>query len=985
MFIIKKVTMSSVRIVSVLLPNGKTFCEVVGGIQATKSNVVLVLDTSGSMGSMPKEFLSALKTSLLNAGYDLTDYVDVITFDSQTIKQSVRIENLHRMSLTSGGTYMEGVPRALKESISDFSQTYTVFMVSDGNVFDMPATNRNIDAYLGNCYSNVTVHMIRYGSGGDTFALAKFASISPHQSDVPTIGLSGVSTCFNERLISMVRVNGNDLSLDGVTYGKTIGVSNGTTFIGSDDSISIDGYTIEVERVPEDSVQASRMIEKFASQQLPILGKLLIARKDIQRRLQFLKEMEAMYNRLCADTSGPADTVPVYLRDRINVIRRRLSKAKTSVFTAIREFENRDKVSVLNSQQGAANFLRQLNEASRSDRHVARRAMNSLGDQTPDQIVEQLLQELRSLLDTFPAEDSADADVSFFSQCTALEAFRDGLQEAIKLLDEFGSIAATDVMTLIGFLGIPVLVKQGSYPDPWAVKIQRVYEGFLLNEADLYTALQQGGQLTFPGQGPDAIVNAVIPIFRLNKTIWGPLRKLADLHASASIRQALAPISGDRSALRGSAVKFLLNDSSSQDAIPEIRAQSFWWLLQTIQYSLMKTNFGDIISGASAPGAYMTGDNEISHSTKLFTMFLGIPKIAELVKQGHVFHAIMEYIQYFHVRRTLSSDDDRTQILHEILGIDTTTGPKAQEPMTPEPEDIPFPAEFDIDQLYEALVSRKLLVSANLIANFLRFTEVTSSREFTRTDIESLPPFDLEKFVQDTFNVSLKSYMAVMGVLALQTVKEIDRVDKETRTVKYPTFSSEEEIAAYLRTYIVSQHKDAYETTLHEKEVREREIMLETNISNLLSMDFDHEWIALLCKAFPNRQATGFADFAQMILAQESSNSQAKKLVVLVSGRLLNGDVVWAGGNVLRVGRIQYIDQIRTSSKRAADRVQMIIKENNKIYIYRDGPVNRHGHGNDFPSYWAFGFNDLEEYRLSVSSKVYNEYMDQRRSWKTRR
>jgi hypothetical protein len=967
------------------LPNGNWVYEVVGGIQATKSKVVLVLDTSGSMGSMPKEFLSALKRSLLNAGYDQSDYVDVITFDNQTIKQSVRIDNLHRMSLTSGGTYMKGVPRALKESISDPSQTYTVFMVSDGNVFDMSDTHLNLNTYLGNCYSNVTVHMIRYGTAGDTFALAKFASISPHHSDVLTIGSSGVSTCFDKRLTSIVHVNGEELSLDGVTFTSSICVSNGTTFIGSGGSISIDGYTIDVIRVPENSVLASQMIEKFASQQLPILGKLLIARKDIDRRLQFLKEMEATYDSLCAMASGPADTVPVYLRDRIRIIRHRLEKANTSVFTAIREFENRDKVTVLNSQQGAADWLRQLSETSRSDRHVARRATKSLGDQTPDQIVEQLLKELRSLLDTLPTEDPAGADVSFFSQCTALEAFRDGLQEAIKLLDEFGSIAATDVMTLLGFLGIPVLVKQGSYPDPWAVKILKVYEGFLLNEADLYTALQQGGQLTFPGQGPDALVNAVIPILSLNKTIWGPLRKLADLHASASIRQTLTPISGDRSALRGSAVQFLLNNSSSQEAIPEVRAQSFWWLLQTIQYSLTRTNFGDIISGASAPGAYMTGDNEISHSTKLFTMFLGIPKIAELVKQGHVFHAIMEYIQYFHVRRTLRLDDDRTQILHEILGIDTTTGPKAQEPMTPEPEDISFPAEFDIDQLYEALVSRKLLVNANLIANFLRFTGVTTTREFTRADIESLPPFDLEKFVQDTFNVSLKTYMAVMGVLALQTVKEVDRVDKETRTVKYPTFSSEEEIAAYLRRYIVSQYQEAYNATLDEKEAREREMMLKTNISNLLSMSFGEDWIALLCKAFPNRQAIGFADFSKMILAQESSESQAKKLGVLVSGRLLNGDVVWAGGNVLRVGRIQYLDQIRNSSTEMASSIEKIIKENNKVYIYRDGPLNRHGHGNDFPSYWAFGFNNLEEYRLSVSSTVYNEYMDRRESWRASR
>ena len=52
------------------LPNGKTVYQVVGGIQPTKSKVVLVLDTSGSMGSMPKEFLSdpPVSMALLTAG-----------------------------------------------------------------------------------------------------------------------------------------------------------------------------------------------------------------------------------------------------------------------------------------------------------------------------------------------------------------------------------------------------------------------------------------------------------------------------------------------------------------------------------------------------------------------------------------------------------------------------------------------------------------------------------------------------------------------------------------------------------------------------------------------------------------------------------------------------------------------------------------------------------------------------------------------------
>ena len=125
-------------------------------------------------------------------------------------------------------------------------------MVSDGAVFDVPKTNEEIKTHLGSCgnYSNVTVSMIRYGTGGDTFALSQFGAISPHMSEVQTITYREIQTCFDGNLTNnKVRIRGTAVSLDGVTFSDSLSASEGTYFISEGD-VFIDEYAIELRVFP---------------------------------------------------------------------------------------------------------------------------------------------------------------------------------------------------------------------------------------------------------------------------------------------------------------------------------------------------------------------------------------------------------------------------------------------------------------------------------------------------------------------------------------------------------------------------------------------------------------------------------------------------------------------------------------------------------------------------------------------------------------
>ncbi len=41
------------------------------------------------------------------------------------------------------------------------------------------------------------------------------------------------------------------------------------------------------------------------------------------------------------------------------------------------------------------------------------------------------------------------------------------------------------------------------------------------------------------------------------------------------------------------------------------------------------------------------------------------------------------------------------------------------------------------------------------------------------------------------------------------------------------------------------------------------------------------------------------------------------------------------------------------------------------IHKYRDGKKNRHGHTDDFPSYWALGYKSLLELKRNVTDDEY--------------
>lgn len=128
-----------------------------------------------------------------------------------------------------------------------------------------------------------------------------------------------------------------------------------------------------------------------------------------------------------------------------------------------------------------------------------------------------------------------------------------------------------------------------------------------------------------------------------------------------------------------------------------------------------------------------------------------------------------------------------------------------------------------------------------------------------------------------------------------------------------------------------------------------------------------------------NSDSIGFNDLINSLLEEEEENKaniplRKEKLFILLTGRKENAEIIWNQGNCLRD-----IDKIERA-KKIFDKDWLEKYEKMKaefgIYLYRGGDkvCNRHGHSNDLPSYWAYGYQSISEMKENEKESFIKDY-----------
>ena len=106
---------------------------------------------------------------------------------------------------------------------------------------------------------------------------------------------------------------------------------------------------------------------------------------------------------------------------------------------------------------------------------------------------------------------------------------------------------------------------------------------------------------------------------------------------------------------------------------------------------------------------------------------------------------------------------------------------------------------------------------------------------------------------------------------------------------------------------------------------------------------------------------------------------RGNKIWILLFGRDIDNNIVWNNGNISRIPLSNIKEALKSESRTIWTQLKTMYMESH-IWVYRtdsygtDCP-NRHGHCNSKPSYWAYGFNSLDEFRTNVTDDIWKRYL----------
>lgn len=661
--------------------------------------------------------------------------------------------------------------------------------------------------------------------------------------------------------------------------------------------------------------------------------------------------------------------------------------AKGSIIQRIKELANIDRVSTLNSQR-QAEFLKGVGNNAKGRALAKRAEANDLGDL--NQVIPKEIRTMIEYIKANPIATPAEEPKSFFSW-ESLSGCLMGLLE----LDEsdLSNLPATEIMQIVGPIGVPFMSQAGDAPDPWSgIYVKSVYPGdsYLLNSADLWCAKIQGGsgkdtKLYAPGSKNE--ITGVLPLRSISADAYDIFVKCAPvlfkLHVSASIRGSFVPIAGDLSALLARCAIRLLRQFAE---IPnESTASCIFSIIEDLRYfaQVKSDRFGmsreviEIMNNGD-PRTVMAGDVFIPSETKpLAGILSGI-----LTPTPRFARAVLGHMAYLYTNRSISDVTQRVSALQKLIGF---TQSNVQDPGPALSED---PVKNVYSQVNPNLKSCAEMGALRTISRVFAATKVYEESAHDASQFASkLKLVFSEEFQEGTtpsaFGLeNVDQLKAVGGASVLQGIMSPNlsaRIEihpiKGTRTYKFPELETHADAIKFVQGETQKMYEEAYERALKKKRQEERRLIEITLVEDLIETRDVGEFISMLSTTFPGTNQPIIRDrtdpnFTALLdgLIKQATACGLDKIWVLTLGRDLHSNVVWLQGNVMRNGESALADikaHFLTMGATALwDQLDAVQKANCR-WSYRESDIpNRHMHCNSFPSWWALGYKTLDQYQI---------------------
>ncbi|XWV25083.1 hypothetical protein QJ856_gp0694 [Tupanvirus deep ocean] len=983
------------------------------GITKTKNkcNTVVILDRSGSMGhNVAKIYNSILPSVFEKLDYSPEDTITTISFDSSVIVNTETTNSMRKKSMHDGGTtYMSGAIKELRNYLSTIGEgNLRILTISDGELHDQNETVKlasELSKQIGGKFA-INSQAVRFFTSNqqpDTRGLAsvlQFNTINESnlvdinsKLDNDTIIAQFVSLFYNDGLNMSHKLATDTAILMTNPWSKptnSISLYSGENTLWLKDlpsQLSVDQIKIDfdIEDVSKEKIDTLMQpkLELFLNK-LKVLKVVntVESREEINQMMAYLSKLQQWME------MNNTDTVKLLgnhsLRGRIDYFKCMLEKRKKTIFQLMLEVANDDRVSKLNSAQ-QADYLRSL-DTNRNTKALSRRALEDGIDF--DDVVHKEVRAMRANLDQLLSIDDTNHSVSFYSQETTLS----GIKSVCSLVDEgiLDDLAAHEILQMINIVGVAVNAQIGDYPDAMCWRVNNIFPGCHLSVSDITMAhIQSGGQKLYPPgfeQNSRHELTTVVPIFE-DLRIANFLRKYApsilEYVASIGMRRIIAGINMTNCYTVCAGILKMVEELNANKS--SLNIDTFVKLVKT--YDVFVGGYFDhvmpYIKEQDPKLTYFIGNNGLTNM---------IHPLYKLVKSNkttfipNILRSIYSYEAYQTIKRIIKKQETKDKFvedtLHKILGIDLVGH---ATPITPLFEPNPTPEHYDscdIDGEYLMQFVDKLK-DFDYVALLPVFLSAVDSED-PESVIKQVQPVNDQMFCNnlgiDYDSFFYKFYSVVQSFV--YTSKK-SRVDDDKEQMKVPDLANKEAFIKWLKSYIAKQYQDDYVSRMTCKIKEEKRIVKDKLVDALTNCTTVEEFIILMKNGLiycgvnyciQNNASMGFIEIQTNLLNDKIDvPDRLKKIVVFLTAKDSYGNIVWNNGNVLRIKLADYEWIFNKFDGRKEFEVLKETYKLNPTHIYRNMP-NRHGHSNDKPSYWACGYETLEDMVKNISDEEWQEY-----------
>ena len=701
------------------------------------------------------------------------------------------------------------------------------------------------------------------------------------------------------------------------------------------------------------------------------------AKKEIEEIVNNFKKFEevlASKEEEISLTDGKMSSRIIYLKKLIN-------KRKGLISNQMDQIKNENRLSEFNSQQ-KADYLRSI-DSTKLGKALAKRATNSIGDLQNTILKE--LKEISNHSNELNEIDTASYPISFYSTCNTVES----IQEIIELMKDptFQELELPDILKLFNVVGIACKGTIGEYPDPSMYLIKNIYPGCYISMADIATAEEYSkgvNHLEVPGTKEE--INNCIPIFP-DKKIFDLMKlcpKIMELLGGLGMRRVIADIPLTFESLILSALWKMIGILKENKS--EINIKCFLDICNTMSLICGKkyNNVIDIIKNQlknkkSKNGLYLNSYGLFQMLPVLY--YCAKHKIFNKDELGGIFRSILRFEIYKIIRTRIRKAENKEDFIRESL--DKTLGIDFEKYGTKLPElfekkvDPKFHEEFHID---ENIVKEylKILGWTQMIPfSYILFSFVLDNNSIPLDNIKKIKEYNLDQ-VKEQFGIDydFDKFIIFNVVQSLIFKEKIDRENETEQTMKIIDSKIEKEVDNFLKGQVKHIYSSEYYIENQKQIKKELDIISSELVNKIIYSKSLSEFNELMkngiTKGYLTHKITNESSKGYIELKHKLLNDQVnillryQKLRAILSGKDENKEELWNNGNPIRNHRKDYQIFIQKNKPELWDE---IAKESLE-HKYRE-KENRQGHSNLKKSYFALGYDTLQDfYELSKKEDV---------------